>query len=227
MVSPPTRGESARGPGLCGLPASPRLPTRGVGLVPAPTLVHHWTGRGMRGARGRRGPRRRVREDPTMDLRSLVRTIPDYPKPGIQFRDVTTLLGRADGFREAVNAMAGRYAGRGVQKVAGIEARGFIFGGAVAQQLGVGFVPLRKKGKLPYKTIGHDYALEYGTDRIEMHVDAVERGERVLLVDDLLATGGTAEAAVKLLEQAGGKVVGTCFVIDLPDLGGRKRLEAL
>ena len=162
-----------------------------------------------------------------MDLRGLVRTIPDYPKPGIQFRDITTLLGRADGFRAAVEAMASRFAGSGVTKVAGIEARGFILGGAVAIQLGAAFVPIRKKGKLPYKVIGQDYALEYGTDRVEMHVDAVAKGERVLLVDDLIATGGTAVAAIQLLRQAGAEVAGACFVIDLPDLGGRKRLEAL
>jgi adenine phosphoribosyltransferase len=162
-----------------------------------------------------------------MDLRSLVRTIPDYPKPGIQFRDITTLLGRADGFREAVNALASPFAGSGVVKVAGIEARGFILGGAVAVQLGAAFVPVRKKGKLPFKVIGQDYALEYGTDRVEMHVDAVARGERVLLVDDLIATGGTAVAAIQLLQQAGAQVLGAAFVIDLPDLGGRKRLEAM
>jgi adenine phosphoribosyltransferase len=162
-----------------------------------------------------------------MDLRSLVRTIPDYPKPGIQFRDITTLLGRADGFREAVNALASPFAGAGVVKVAGIEARGFILGGAVAIQLGAAFVPVRKKGKLPFKVIGQDYALEYGTDRVEMHVDAVARGERVLLVDDLIATGGTAVAAIQLLQQAGAQVLGAAFVIDLPDLGGRKRLEAM
>jgi adenine phosphoribosyltransferase len=162
-----------------------------------------------------------------MDLRSLVRTIPDYPKPGIQFRDITTLLGRADGLREAVNALASPFAGSGVRKVAGIEARGFILGGAVAVQLGAAFVPVRKKGKLPYKVIGQDYALEYGTDRVEMHVDAVAKGEPVLLLDDLIATGGTAVAAIQLLQQAGARVVGAAFVIDLPDLGGRKRLEAM
>jgi len=161
------------------------------------------------------------------DLKSLVRTIPDYPKPGIQFRDITTLLSDAAGFRGAVAALASRYAGRGVAKVAGIEARGFIIGGAVALQLGVGFVPVRKKGKLPFKVIGQDYDLEYGTDRVEIHVDAVKRGDRVLVVDDLIATGGTAEAAIKLLTQAGAEVLGASFVIDLPALGGRRRLEAL
>ena len=161
-----------------------------------------------------------------MDLRGLIRTIPDYPKPGIQFRDITTLLASGDGFREAVNALASRHAGR-AGKVAGIEARGFIIGGAVARQLGAAFVPVRKKGKLPFRTIGMDYALEYGTDRVEIHVDAVTQGERVLLVDDLIATGGTAVAAIQLLRRAGAEVVGASFVIELPDLGGRKRLEAM
>ena len=161
------------------------------------------------------------------DLKRLVRTIPDYPKPGIQFRDITTLLGNADGFQAAVGALAERFTSSGVTKVAGIEARGFILGGAVAHALGVGFVPVRKQGKLPYQVIGHDYDLEYGTDRIEIHVDAVETGEKVLLVDDLIATGGTAEAAIKLLRQAGAEVLGASFVIDLPALGGRKRLEAM
>ena len=161
------------------------------------------------------------------DLRSLVRTIPDYPKPGIQFRDITTLLADAAGFRDAVRALADHVAGRGVAKIAGIEARGFIFGGAVAHRLGVGFVPVRKKGKLPFKVIGHDYALEYGTDRVEIHVDAVKAGERVLVVDDLIATGGTAEAAFTLLTEAGADVVGAAFVIDLPALGGRQRLERM
>lgn len=161
-----------------------------------------------------------------IELRELVRTIPDYPKPGILFRDVTTLFGHAEGFRRVINGLADRYAGRGVQKVAGIEARGFILGGALAHRLGAGFVPVRKKGKLPWKVVGHDYELEYGTDRVEMHADAVRREERVLLVDDLIATGGTAGAAIRLVEQLGGAVVEACFVIDLPDLGGRKRLEA-
>ncbi len=162
-----------------------------------------------------------------MDLARLVRTIPDYPKPGIQFRDITTLLGDAAGFREAVRALAARFEGDGVRKVAGIEARGFILGAAVAHELGVGFVPVRKQGKLPYQTIGSDYALEYGTDRVEMHVDAVAKGEGVLLVDDLIATGGTAAAAIRLLGQAGAKVVGAAFVIDLPALGGRRKIEEM
>ena len=161
-----------------------------------------------------------------MDLAALIRTIPDYPKPGIMFRDITTLLKDAGGFRSVVDAMVARHRGRGITKVAGIEARGFILGGAVAHGLGAGFVPVRKRGKLPHDIIGHDYALEYGTDRVEMHLDAVAPGEHVLLVDDLIATGGTAEAAVTLIRRAGGVIAEACFVIDLPDLGGRRRLEA-
>lgn len=164
---------------------------------------------------------------PVMDLRSLVRSIPDHPKPGIMFRDITTLLGHAEGFRRVVSELANRFADAGVRKVAGIEARGFILGGALAHQLAAGFVPVRKKGKLPFQVIGSDYELEYGTDRVEIHVDAVADGERVLLVDDLIATGGTAAAAIRLLEQAGATVLGACFVIELPELGGRRRLEAM
>jgi adenine phosphoribosyltransferase len=162
-----------------------------------------------------------------MDLKALIRTIPDYPKPGVMFRDITTLLKDPAGFGLTIGALAGRYRGRRVDKVAGIESRGFIVGAPLAHQLGAGFVPLRKRGKLPAATVGHDYALEYGTDRIEMHVDAIAAGEQVLLVDDLIATGGTAEAAVRLIEGAGARVLECCFVIELPDLGGRKRLEAL
>jgi adenine phosphoribosyltransferase len=161
------------------------------------------------------------------DLKSLIRTIPDYPKKGIRFRDVTTLLGDAAGFRAAVQEMAKPYAGAQVQAVAGIEARGFILGGAIADKLGCGFVPLRKKGKLPGKTIGQEYTLEYGVDIIEMHEDAIKPGERILVVDDLIATGGTAEAAVKLVQRSGGQVVGATFVIDLPDLGGSRKLTGL
>lgn len=160
------------------------------------------------------------------DLRDLVRTIPDYPKPGILFRDITTLLVDPRGFQRTVDALVERYRGRHIAKVAGIEARGFILGGAIAHRLSAGFVPVRKKGKLPAATIGHDYELEYGVDRVEIHVDALVAGERVLLVDDLVATGGTAEAAARLIEQTGATLVETCFVIDLPDLGGRRRLEA-
>jgi adenine phosphoribosyltransferase len=161
-----------------------------------------------------------------IDLRALIRTIPDYPKPGILFRDITTLLGHAEGFRETIHAFTSRYAARRVDQVAGIEARGFILGGALAHQLGAGFVPIRKRGKLPSEIVGHDYELEYGTDRVEMHRDAIAPGERVLLVDDLIATGGTADAAIRLVELVGGELLEACFVIDLPDLGGRKRLEA-
>jgi adenine phosphoribosyltransferase len=160
-----------------------------------------------------------------MPIKSRIRTVPHYPKQGVMFRDITTLLQDPVGLRVTINELVNRYTGMKIDKVAGIEARGFIIGAALAFQLGVGFVPIRKKGKLPAETVGHDYALEYGTDRIEMHVDAIAKGEKVLLADDLIATGGTAEAAVKLIESMGGKIVECCFVIDLPDLGGRKRLE--
>jgi adenine phosphoribosyltransferase len=162
-----------------------------------------------------------------MDFASVIRTIPDHPKPGILFYDVTTLFGNPRGFRAAVDALVQPYAGVQIDKIAGIEARGFILGGAVAHQLSTGFVPVRKKGKLPYKTLSETYDLEYGTDSIEIHVDAVKPGENVVVVDDLIATGGTAVAAVKLLERAGAHVVGCCFVIDLPDLGGSAKLRAL
>ena len=159
------------------------------------------------------------------DLKSTIRTIPDYPKPGIMFRDITTLLGDASAFRSAVDRLVHPYAGNRCDKVAGIEARGFILGGAVAHQLSAGFVPIRKRGKLPHETVRVSYLLEYGKDEIEMHADALVRGERVILVDDLIATGGTAGAAVKLLRQIGAEVVAACFVIDLPDLGGAARLR--
>ena len=162
-----------------------------------------------------------------MDLKSAIRTIPDYPKPGIMFRDVTTLIGDARAFRVAVDLMVQPWAGAKIDRVAGTEARGFILGGAVAHQLSVGFTPVRKKGKLPHRTIIEEYELEYGMDAIEIHVDAVNEGDRVLLVDDLIATGGTAEASIKLLQRAGATVVGAAFVIDLPDLGGAKRIEAM
>lgn len=156
-----------------------------------------------------------------------IRTIPDYPKPGIMFRDITTLLGHPQAFRAAVDALVLPYAGLQIDKIAGIEARGFILGGAVAHQLSTGFVPVRKKNKLPYKTIAQEYALEYGTDSIEIHIDAVKPGETVVVVDDLIATGGTALAAIELLERAGARVVGCAFVIDLPDLGGADKIRAL
>ena len=162
-----------------------------------------------------------------IDLKDLVRTVRDYPKPGIMFRDITTLLGHAGGFRECIERLARPFYNRRIQAVAGIEARGFILGGAVADRLRCGFVPIRKKGKLPAKAIGQDYELEYGIDVIEIHEDAIGAGEPVLLIDDLIATGGTAEAAVKLLRRLKADVVGAAFVIDLPDLGGSERLAKL
>jgi adenine phosphoribosyltransferase len=160
-----------------------------------------------------------------MPIKSRIRTIPDHPKPGVMFRDITTLLRDAEGMRSAIDGLLEAFAGVRVDKVAGIEARGFILGGAVAYRLGAGFVPVRKKGKLPGNTLGQDYALEYGTDRVEIHTDAIEAGEQILLVDDLIATGGTAIAALELIEQTGGKVVGCAFIVDLPDLGGSRRLR--
>ena len=162
-----------------------------------------------------------------MPYKERIRTIPDYPRPGIQFRDITTLLQDPYGFRKLVDDLVQPFAGKGVSAVAGIEARGFIIGGAVAHQLSCGFIPVRKKGKLPWETIGVDYELEYGSDRVEVHKDAVTKGQNVLIVDDLIATGGTAAAAIHLLRQAGANLVGCSFVIDLPDLGGRKRIEDL
>ena len=162
-----------------------------------------------------------------MTIKSRIRTVPHYPKQGVMFRDITTLLKDPVGFRVTINELVNRYTGMRIDKVAGIESRGFIIGSALAFQLGVGFVPIRKKGKLPAETVGHDYELEYGSDRIEMHVDAIAPGEKILLVDDLIATGGTAEAAVKLIHSMKGEIVECCFVIDLPDLGGTKRVEKL
>jgi adenine phosphoribosyltransferase len=161
------------------------------------------------------------------DLKAAIRTIPDYPKPGIMFRDITTLLGNARAFRRAVDELVQPWAGGKIDKVAGIEARGFILGGAVAHQVSAGFVPIRKKGKLPHQTVRMAYALEYGTDEMEMHVDAIAKGERVVLVDDLIATGGTAEGAVKLLRQIGAEVLAACFIIDLPELGGADKLRKM
>jgi len=160
-----------------------------------------------------------------MDIKQLIRTIPDHPKPGIQFRDITTLLLDPAGIRAAVTQLAKPFGGGQFQKVAGVEARGFIFGLAVAMELDVGFVPIRKPGKLPWETVGEDYELEYGTDRVEVHRDAIKEGERVLLVDDLIATGGTAAAAIRVIERVGGLVDACAFVIELPELGGRSRLE--
>ncbi|WP_196223372.1 adenine phosphoribosyltransferase [Roseibium sp. RKSG952] len=161
------------------------------------------------------------------ELIDAIRTIPDYPKEGIIFRDITTLLGDARAFRRAVDALVQPWAGSKVDQVAGIEARGFILGGAVAHQLSAGFVPIRKKGKLPHETVRIAYSLEYGLDEMEMHKDAIRPGEKVIVVDDLIATGGTAEAACKLLQSMGAEIVAACFIVDLPDLGGRSRLEAL
>ena len=162
-----------------------------------------------------------------VDIKSLIRTIPDFPKPGIQFRDITTLLKDAQGFRFVIDKLAEHFSGISINKVAGIESRGFIIGAPLAYRLNAGFVPIRKKGKLPGENFGHDYELEYGSDRLEIHTDAIEKMENVLLIDDLLATGGTAEAAIKLIGKTGGKIVGCGFVVDLPELGGRKRLERL
>ena len=163
----------------------------------------------------------------TLDLRSAIRTIPDYPKPGIQFRDITTLLGNARAFRRAVDDLVNPWAGSKIDKVAGIEARGFILGGAVAHQVSAGFVPIRKKGKLPFETVRIAYSLEYGIDEMEMHKDAVNEGDRVVLVDDLIATGGTAAGAVKLLRNMGAEVLAACFIVDLPELGGAAKLREL
>ncbi len=161
------------------------------------------------------------------DLKAAIRSIPDYPKPGIMFRDITTLLGNARAFRRTVDELVQPWAGSKIDKVAGIEARGFILGGAVAHQVSAGFVPIRKKGKLPHTTVRVAYSLEYGLDEMEMHADAIEPGERVILVDDLIATGGTAVGAVSLMRQMGAKVLAACFIIDLPDLGGADKLRAL
>jgi adenine phosphoribosyltransferase len=160
-------------------------------------------------------------------VKDYVRTIVDFPHEGILFRDVTTLFADARGFRMAIDQLLTPYAGMRIDKVAGLEARGFILGGAVAHQLSTGFVPVRKKGKLPGRTIAQEYKLEYGEAVMEIHDDALVPGERVLLVDDLLATGGTAEAGIRLIERLGAVVVGCAFVIDLPELGGRRRLEAM
>lgn len=162
-----------------------------------------------------------------IDLKAAIRTIQDYPKPGIQFRDITTLLGDARAFRRTVDELVQPWVGSKVDKIAGIEARGFILGGAVAHQLAAGFVPIRKKGKLPHETVRVAYSLEYGLDEMEMHSDAVQPGERVILVDDLVATGGSAAAAVTLLRSLGADVLAACFIVDLPALGGAARLRAM
>ena len=161
------------------------------------------------------------------DLKASIRTIPDYPKPGIMFRDITTLLGDARAFRRAVDELVQPWAGMKIDKVAGIEARGFILGGAVAHQVSAGFIPIRKKGKLPHKRVSIAYSLEYGLDEMEMHEDAVVAGDRVIVIDDLIATGGTAEGAVKLLRRMGAEVLAACFIIDLPELGGADKIRRL
>jgi len=163
----------------------------------------------------------------TNNIRDYIRTIPDFPHEGILFRDVTTLFGNAEGLRLAIAETVVALKDLKIDKVAGLEARGFIMGGAVAQSLGVGFIPIRKEGKLPGKTIQQEYNLEYGTATMELHDDAIEPGEKVLLLDDLIATGGTAEAGIKLIEALGGVVVQSTFIIDLPDLGGADRIKAL
>lgn len=162
-----------------------------------------------------------------MNLKDSIRTIPDYPKPGIMFRDITTLLADARAFRRAIDELVQPWAGSKIDKVAGMEARGFILGGAVAHQMSAGFIPIRKKGKLPHETVRIAYSLEYGVDEMEMHKDAVTPGERILVVDDLIATGGTAEGACRLLTSMGAEIVAACFIVDLPDLGGAEKIRRL
>lgn len=166
-------------------------------------------------------------QHPNEIIKASIRTIPDYPKPGIQFRDITTLLEDPLALRMTVDLLVHRYMDWNIKAVAGIEARGFIFGTVLAYELGASFVPIRKKGKLPGETISESYQLEYGEDSIEMHKDSIQSGDRILLVDDLIATGGTAVAAVNLIRQLNGHVVDSCFIVDLPDLGGRAKLNAI
>jgi adenine phosphoribosyltransferase len=161
-----------------------------------------------------------------MSIKSKIRTIPDFPKKGIMFRDITTLLKDAEGFRMVVDELHKKYSKADIDIVVGLEARGFIIGGPLAYMLGKGFVPIRKAGKLPYKTVSHEYSLEYGTDKIEIHSDAISKGDRVLIVDDLLATGGTALAAAALVKKLGGEIVEMAFIVDLPEVGGRKKIES-
>lgn len=162
-----------------------------------------------------------------MNLKDAIRTIPDFPKPGIMYRDITTLLTNRRAFVQTVTDMAAPYKAKDIDNVAGIEARGFTVGGAIAFELGAGFVPIRKAGKLPFDTYSEDYDLEYGSDTLEIHADSIRKGERVLLVDDLIATGGTAEASIKLLRQTGAEIVGAAFIVDLPDLGGLERITKM
>lgn len=162
-----------------------------------------------------------------MDITSLIRNVPNYPIPGIMFKDITTLLGDSEGFKYTINKLSNRYKNMRIDKIVGIESRGFIFGAALAFELGIGFVPIRKKGKLPSKTVGLDYDLEYGTDRIEIHYDAIKKGENVLLIDDLIATGGTAIAAINLIELVKGVVIESCFVVNLPFLNGSSKIKEL
>ena len=164
---------------------------------------------------------------PELDLKNHIRTVPDFPEVGIMYRDITTLLSNAEALQQSVMELAAPFRNSNIDAVAGIDARGFIFGTAVALDLGVGFVPIRKKGKLPFKTYEQDYQLEYGTDTLQIHADAVTKGQRVLVIDDLIATGGTAEAAIKLLQRTECEIIGAAFVIDLPDLGGAKAIESL
>ena len=178
------------------------------------------------GARRNQG-RERSHVTHDIDIKALIRTVPDFPKPGVLFRDITTLLKQADGFHAVIERLGAAYRGRPIDKIAAIESRGFIIGAALAYRLNAGFVPIRKQGKLPAENFSHDYQLEYGSDRLELHTDGIRCGEQVLLVDDLIATGGTAEAALRLIGIAGGSVVGCAFVVDLPDLGGRERIEKL
>jgi adenine phosphoribosyltransferase len=159
-------------------------------------------------------------------IKSKIRTIPHFPKQGIMFRDITTLLKDAQGFRKTIDEFVQRYTGVDIDVIVGLEARGFILGGAIAHQLGKGFVPVRKAGKLPHKTVSHEYTLEYGKDKIEVHEDAIKKGDKVLIVDDLLATGGTCIAAATLVKKLGGIIVECAFIVDLPEVGGRKKLEA-
>jgi adenine phosphoribosyltransferase len=158
-------------------------------------------------------------------IKSKIRTIPHFPKQGIMFRDITTLLKDAQGFRKTVDEFVQRYTGADIDVIVGLEARGFILGGAIAHQLGKGFVPIRKAGKLPHKTISHEYSLEYGKDKIEVHEDAIKKGDKVLIVDDLIATAGTCLAAAALVKKLGGEIVECAFIVELPELGGREKLE--